>query len=133
MARLILDTSVLISMERRGRQLEDVASATDEVAMAAISAAELLVGTEMGRPRERTHRRRRVQALLDLVPIEAYDLDVARAHAVLLSSTIGGGRARGAHDLIIAATAMARNRAVVTMDRRGFVGLPGIEVRAPGA
>jgi tRNA(fMet)-specific endonuclease VapC len=36
------------------------------------------------------------------------------------------GRPRGAHDLIIAATAAAAGRTVVTADRRAFDGLPGV-------
>ena len=40
------------------------------------------------------------------------------------------GRAvAGAHDLVIAATALARGRIVVIADRGGFGGLPGVGVR----
>ena len=65
-----------------------------------------------------------------MIPIESYDLDVARVHATLVAATRAEGRTRGAHDLIIAATALARNRSVVTDERAGFDGLPGVEVRS---
>ena len=78
-------------------------------------------------------RRPRRQALVDSVvaaiPVEDYDLDVARSHALLLAHTRRSGRRRGAHDLIIAATARARNRIVVTADRGGFADLPEVSVR----
>lgn len=63
------------------------------------------------------------------VPVEPYDLEVAKAHAALLAHTRRQGRARGAHDLLIAATARTHARTVVTTDRGGFDDLPEVEVR----
>ena len=68
--------------------------------------------------------------MLDTVPVEDYDLSVAEAHAVLLAHVRRSGRARGApHDLIIAATAVARDRLVVSADVTAFDDLPGVTVR----
>jgi len=86
---------------------------------------------ELADRRRREARRGYVEEVLSTVGIEPYDLDVARAHARLLAHARRSGRPRGAHDLIIAATAMARGRVVVTTNDRGFDGLPGLEVRAP--
>ena len=101
----------------------------DDVTIAAITAAELLVGVELADARRRRSRQRYVETLLSTVPVEGYDLEVARAHAILLAHTRRSGRTRGAHDLIIAATALARNRMVVTADEGGFLDLPGVLVR----
>jgi tRNA(fMet)-specific endonuclease VapC len=49
----------------------------------------------------------------------------------LLVAVSKSGRPRGAHDLIIAATARATGRIVVTADQSGFDGLPGVKVRRP--
>ena len=38
------------------------------------------------------------------------------------------GRPRGAHDLIIAATARVTSRTVITADPSGFDGLPGVSI-----
>ena len=54
------------------------------------------------------------------------------AHAELLAHVRGQGRVRGAHDLLIAATARTRTRTVVTADAAGFDGLPGVRVRVLG-
>lgn len=132
MARLILDTTVLVAAERAGDALDDVIDDSDDVAIAAITAAELLVGVELAARDQRSARERFVAAILDAVPIEDYDLEVARAHAALLAAVRRAGRPRGAHDLIIAATASARDRAVVTADAAGFADLPGVSVRVPG-
>jgi tRNA(fMet)-specific endonuclease VapC len=57
------------------------------------------------------------------------DLDVARLHALLLAHVHRSGRPRGAHDLVVAAAALARGRVVVTAERSGFSDLPGVAVR----
>ena len=130
MARLILDTTVLIDTERRGRQLNRLIADEDDVAIAAVTAAELLVGVELADDTRRATRAAFVRSVLDTVPIEDYDVQVARAHATLLAHVRRTGRPRGAHDLIIAATAVARDRLVVSTDRTAFADLPGVPVRA---
>jgi tRNA(fMet)-specific endonuclease VapC len=100
------------------------------VAIAAITAAELLVGVELSDERRQPTRQRYVEALLSAIPLEPYDLEVARSHALLLGHVQRSGRARGAHALIIAATGLARGRTVVTADKEGFAGLPGVLVRS---
>jgi tRNA(fMet)-specific endonuclease VapC len=103
---------------------------TDDVVVAAITAAELLVGVQLADDRHRATREAFVEALLATVPIEPYDLDTARAHSDLLVHARRSGHLRGAHDLIIAATARATERTVLTADATGFVDLPGVAVRS---
>jgi tRNA(fMet)-specific endonuclease VapC len=100
------------------------------VALAAVTVAEILVGVELASGRRKALRKAFVEDLLTVIPIEPYDLEVARAHAGLLAATRSTGITRGAHDLIIAATALVRRRVVVTEDPAGFEGLPGIDVRS---
>jgi tRNA(fMet)-specific endonuclease VapC len=126
---LILDTTVLIAAERATSAIEEVVADDDDVAIAAITAAELLVGVELATRRARARRLRFVESLLAQVPVEPYDEEVARAHAALLAHAHRAGHARGAHDLIIAATARARARTVVTADAGGFADLPEVAVR----
>ncbi len=130
MARLILDTTIFVDAERRGRQLNRLIADQDDVAIAAVTAAELLVGVELADDARRPTRAAFVRSVLDTVPIEDYDVQVARVHATLLAHVRRTGRPRGAHDLIIAATAVARDRLVVSADSAGFADLPGVSVRA---
>jgi tRNA(fMet)-specific endonuclease VapC len=113
---------------RDGVELTKAISDGDDVAVAAITVAELRVGVQLGRGARREKRERFVGAVLDSVSIEPYDLEVAEAHATLLAHARRAGTPRGAHDLIIAATARARERKVVSLDRGGFGGLPGVDV-----
>jgi tRNA(fMet)-specific endonuclease VapC len=101
----------------------------DDIAIGAITVAELLVGVELAGAGQRPRRQAFVESILTTIPVEDYDLEVARSHAVLLAHVRRSGRARGAHDLVIAATALARERTVVTADRSGFADLPGLAMR----
>jgi tRNA(fMet)-specific endonuclease VapC len=128
---LILDTTVLIASERGDWDFDEVIRDDDDVAIAAVTAAELLVGIELAGSRRRQQRSNFVEAVLSTFHVEGYDLKVARAHAELLGHVRKTGRPRGAHDLIIAATAASSDRIVVTADPDGFEELPGVDVRTP--
>lgn len=112
--------------------LDAVIGDEDDVAIAAITAAELLVGVELAEGKSRQRRLAFVESVLSMIPIEPYDLDVARTHASLLAHTRRSGRPRGAHDLLIAATALTHSRTVVSADPSGFKDLPGLALRLFG-
>lgn len=118
----------MVDAEREGDSLADVIDDGDDVAVAAITVAELKVGVQLAKGDRRDTRERFVAAVLDSVSVESYELDVAEAHAALLAHVRRTGTPRGAHDLIIAATARARERQVVTADLAGFVELPGVSI-----
>ncbi len=126
MARLILDTTVLVASERSRTYLDGLVGDDDDVVIAAITAAELLAGVHLADDAHRERRAPFVEAVLATIPIEDYDLDVARAHADLLAHARRTGRPRGAHDLLIAATAAATRRTVVSADAAAFADLPGV-------
>jgi tRNA(fMet)-specific endonuclease VapC len=128
-ARLILDTTVLVAAERSRKHLDSVIADDDDVVIAAISAAELLVGVHLADEANRARRSSFVEAVLTSIPIEDYDLQVARAHADLLAYVRRTGRPRGAHDLLIAATAAATHRTIVSADADAFADLPGVTRR----
>ena len=129
MSRLLLDTTFLISADRDSRSLDAVISDDDDVAIAAISVAELTVGVELSRGKRARDRRAFVDDLMATVPVIPYDVTVADSHATLLVAVRRQGRPRGAHDLIIAATAHATGRDVVSADPAGFEDLPGVGLR----
>jgi tRNA(fMet)-specific endonuclease VapC len=120
---------VLVAAERSDAVLDELIGDDDDVAIAAITAAELLVGVELADGQRAARRRSFVEGVLGTIPVESYDLDVARSHATLLAHTRRAGTPRGAHDLLIAATALAHRRTVVTADPAGFAQLPGVSVR----
>ena len=117
-------------MERAGDQLDELIADDDDVALAAVTVAELLVGVALAEGKKRARRQEFVDDIVATIPVLTYDLDVAAAHAELLVAVRREGLPRGAHDLIIAATAKAANRTVVTADATAFVNLPDVAVRS---
>ncbi len=119
-----------MAAERGAASLDELISDDDDVTISVVTVAELLVGVELAHRRRRPKRATFVELALITLPVEDYDLPVARVHAALLASVRRAGCPRGAHDLLIAATAIARGRILVTADRVGFEGLPGLSIRA---
>lgn len=132
MSLLLLDTTVLIDAERDSTAVDDVIADDDDTAIAAVTIAELQVGASLAQGKRRTARQAFIDAVVAVVPVLSYDLSVAAAHARLLVATRKAGPPRGAHDLIIAATAAVGGRVIVTADPAGFEDLPGIEIRHHG-
>ena len=129
MSRLLLDTTFLIDAERNGDELDEVIHDEDDVAIAAITVAELRVGALRATGRRAEARTAFVDDVIASIPVLDYNLDVAEAHARLLAEVRAQGKPRGAHDLIIAATAKTFDRTVVTADGGAFLDLTGIAVR----
>lgn len=100
----------------------------DEVAVAAVTIAELLVGVLLADDTHRSGRQQFVDEIRETMPIIHYDTAVAAAHAELLEAVRRQGRPRGAHDLIIAATAKATHREVVSADTSAYLDLPGVSL-----
>lgn len=129
LSKLLFDTTFLVDAERSGEVLNDAVSDDDEVAIAAITVAELRVGVMLATGKNRSTRIAFLDDVLAVIPVLDYDQAVAEVHAELLVHVRGEGRPRGAHDLIIAATAKAAGRTVVSADGPAFADLPGIQVR----
>jgi tRNA(fMet)-specific endonuclease VapC len=127
---LLLDTTFLIDAERSKDAGARIIGDDDDVAIAAITAAELLAGVHLAGGRQKAARQRFAEQVTAGIPVIPYDLRVAAAHAGLLAAVRRSGRPRGAHDLIIAATAVASQRMVVTADPAAFVDLPGVSYRS---
>lgn len=124
--RVILDTGVLIAIERGTLDVDAVLGA-DDAAIAAITAMELLVGVERADVAHRQARGVRVEAILSSLPVEAYNVSAARVHARLAVEAMAKGRPRSANDTMIAATAAATSRILLTTDASaGFEQLTGV-------
>jgi len=131
--RLIVDTGVLVEFERDRLDPREILG-EDDAAIAAISVAELFVGLARAAGPARARREARIDVLLNSLPVEHYTPDTARAHATLIVEAMRSGRSRGSFDLIIAATAVATRRTVLTTDAAAAFGsLPGVDVRLVSA
>nr|WP_205267439.1 PIN domain-containing protein [Mycolicibacterium sphagni] len=122
-----MDTGVLVAAVRGRVSLPDDA----DIAIPAIAVAEFLAGVHLGSDAGRQAAQKAfLDDVLAVVPVSEYDRSVAEHHAELLAHTARAGAARGAHDLIIAATARATDRVILTTDGRAkFDELPGVVAR----
>jgi tRNA(fMet)-specific endonuclease VapC len=79
------------------------------------------------------HRARReafVEALLTAFPSLPFDLLAARTHARMWAGIAAAGTDVGAHDRIVAATAVSIGWRVATANTRHFERIPGLSVTA---
>jgi tRNA(fMet)-specific endonuclease VapC len=137
----VLDTTVFIELERamRGlpaahamtevsRRLESQLGESEEVGIAAITASELLHGVHRATEEHRAQREAFVEAVLAAFPALSFDLLVARVHARLWAGLASSGTEVGAHDRLVAATAMSTGWRVGTANIRHFDLVPGLDV-----
>jgi predicted nucleic acid-binding protein len=132
MARLI-DTSVLITLERRGLWLDAMALPVGEpVALASITISELLTAVHRAdSPLRRQRREAFIEAVIDSVSVLPFDLPSARAHARIWAHLAAIGQPIGERDLLIAATALAHGYAVLTENTRDFGRVPELVCHPP--
>lgn len=127
----LIDTSIFIAWERSGRSplgaTEDLAD--EPVALSAITASELWHGVFRADSEQRRARRTRfVEAVLSQLEVLPFDREVARRHAEIWSDLARAGQVIGAHDLIIAATALTHELTVATGNLREFSRVDGLQV-----
>lgn len=128
----LIDSSVLIAVERGDLHLEafEAACAEQEVAISAVTASEFLHGVHRARTSPPRHGRQAfVEGLFAQLPVIPFDLRVARVHASLWADLAENGVTVGERDLMVGATAIAWNYAVVTRDMRSFPKIPELRVQ----
>ena len=126
---LVIDTDVFILADR-GRSSLDFTRYAEHGAgyVSAITASELLVGVHRATdPAVRARRTAFVESLLAAVPVLPVDLETARVHAQLVAG-LPRSETVGAHDALIAATALRHGHAVLTGNGKDFRKLAGVQV-----
>lgn len=72
-----------------------------------------------------------MEALLSAIPVLPFDLAAARTHAAIAAELARQGCTIGAHDLIIAATAITHGFGVITGSVGDFSRVPGLDAAQP--
>ena len=128
---VLIDSSVLVDAERTGGASSDVlvGAGASSAFIAAITASELLHGVHRAdSARRRARRERFVEAVLAAVPVLPFDLEVAREHARIWADLRREGLLIGAHDLLIAATAVTHGLRLLTANVREFGRVDGLDI-----
>ncbi len=127
--RYLLDTNVCVdylngrfpSVVRRIQMARP-----EELATSSVVAAELRYGAEKSRQPERNHAR--LDLLLAELTVLDFDLPSASAYGTLRGRLEAGGHPIGAHDMLIAAQAIASGLILVTDNVREFARVKGLVV-----
>ena len=126
---VLIDTDMLVDLERGvANPAVDEAIGNEDRAISVITVSELLHGVHRARGAQRTRRSAFVEHLLaDLQAIPITDT-VARVHADVWARLAVRGQVIGAHDLWIAATALAHGLGIATGNADEFRRIPGLRV-----
>ncbi len=128
---VIIDSGFFIRAERtRNADWRFKLPRVEESAISAISVTELLTGFHLAAATAAAARRQSfIEDILSLVPVAAFNVETARVHARLRASLRKQGKMIGAHDLIIAATAVSLGWDVLTFNANEFRQVDGLGVR----
>jgi tRNA(fMet)-specific endonuclease VapC len=129
---LLIDTDLLIDTERGvGTPATEAILAEEERAISVITVSELLHGFHRASGARRARRSAFVEHLLAGIRAIPITEPVARVHAEIWAQLAETGQVIGAHDLWIAATALAHGLGVATRNAEDFGRVPGLRVVAP--
>ena len=131
MGRVVLDTSILIALERQELLMKDVFKKENEYLLPEMTVAEYLIGHELStNPKFKAQRLSFLDVLEQFsVPVK-FDRQHASAFARLAAQARQQGKPRGNIDMAIAASAVARDAILYTRDSKArFADLLGVTVK----
>ncbi|MDA8067075.1 MAG: PIN domain-containing protein [Actinomycetota bacterium] len=129
---VLIDTGLLVDHERGvANPLVDAAIGGEDRAISVITVSELLHGVHRADGAQRACRSAFVEHLL--AGMRAFEIteQVARVHAGIWAQIAARGEVIGAHNLWIAATALAHGMGLATANTREFDRVPGLRLIAP--
>ena len=126
---ILIDTDVWVLAEKSGGTLGLARwSAYGGAYMSAVTASELLVGVERANTAQRRARRGAfVENLLATIPFLEFTLPLARTHARMIAA-LSKNVTAGAHDAIIAATAVHHGYGLLTRNVADFKIFQGLKI-----
>jgi predicted nucleic acid-binding protein len=132
---VIFDTSVLIAAERNRFDQEALFRAypDERFHLASITVSELLHGLERcERADIRERRTRFIDSVLARIPVLGFGQEEARHHARNWAELEPRGERIGAHDLLVAATAICHDLSLATLNQAEFGRVPGLRLLVVG-
>lgn len=130
----LIDTSVLIDLERSGLPADELLAAideTEELFLSAITVGELMIGAESGVDAMQRHKRRKnAEKVLASFPCLSVGVEVAEYYARIASALLAKKTPIGVNDTWIAATAMNHSLRVLTGNVKHFERVDGLQVLA---
>lgn len=131
---VIFDSTEIIALERSRTTVDSLVAGREEepFGISVVTVTELLHGVERADTEARHVKRQAfVEKVIELFPVFPFDLSVARIYGRIWATLAKQGQMVGAHDLIIAATAISLDYVVVTSNRRDFEKVEGLRLEVP--
>lgn len=128
---LILDTSVIVSAERRRFDITSFLkkeAAHMSLFVSVMTTSELLHGVHRSDDSHRAKRQRFVDEILSEIPVLNFDEACARKHAEIRAGLEKAGKVIGPYDLIIAATALTFGHSLATLNEKEFKRVSGLQL-----
>jgi tRNA(fMet)-specific endonuclease VapC len=126
---VLIDTDMLVDLERGVVNAEiENAIGDEDRAISVVTVSELLHGVYRASGAQRTRRRAFVEHLLAGMRALEITEPIARVHADVWAQLTAKGQPIGAHDLWIAATALAHGMGLATGNACEFQRVPGLRV-----
>jgi tRNA(fMet)-specific endonuclease VapC len=126
---VLIDTDMLVDLERGvANPAVEQAIGTQDRAISVITVSELLHGVYRAKGAQRTRRGAFVEHLLAELQAIPITETVARVHADVWARLAARGPVVGAHELWIAATALAHGLGIATGNPEEFERIPGLRV-----
>jgi tRNA(fMet)-specific endonuclease VapC len=126
---VLIDTDMLVDLERGVINPEvENAIGDEDRAISVVTVSELLHGVHRAAGAQRTRRRAFVEHLLAGMRAIEITEPIARVHADIWAQLAAKGQLIGAHDLWIAATALAHGMGIATGNVDEFQRVPGLRV-----
>jgi tRNA(fMet)-specific endonuclease VapC len=128
---VIFDSTEIITLERNRDAVEQliIGREEEEFGISVVTVAELLHGVERAESEARRLKRQAfVEKVIEIFPVFPFDTSVARIYARIWATLAQKGYTVGAHDLIIAATAVSLDYTVITANKRHFALIEGLRL-----
>jgi tRNA(fMet)-specific endonuclease VapC len=131
---VLIDTGLLVDLERGVANPEvEGAIGEEDRAISVVTVSELLHGVHRASGAQRARRSAFVEHLLAVMRAIEITEQIARVHADIWAQLAARGEVIGAHDLWIAATALAHGMGLATGNTREFKRVAGLRLIAPPA
>ena len=132
---IILDSSVIITAERRGHSVRQILEQVKtiqgeiEIGVSVVTVAELIHGAYRAKtPEQQQGRLAFIDRLCQDVPVHPVTLDIARMAGRIEGQQEAKGIRVSLEDLLIGARALHLSYSVATFNLRHFLQIPGLSV-----
>jgi len=124
---ILLDTNVVVAFLNGDKSiLKRIRVEIDEIGLSTLVVAELDYGAKVSQRSE--DNLEKLYRLLEITQVVPFDIECAKIFGTIKSKLRSLGKPTGEVDALIAATAMAREATLVTINKKHFENIEGLKI-----